>query len=128
MQYKLTKHCQYKLNQITQQAFTCSKSTMETPKQCMFKVNNHVVLVSLLLTLIIFHKFFHCFHCWLWTSKYRLGMLERITSCLRRKEKHILGILTLVWSNIIFFFFFFFFFCKKVKLRFNPNLLEEDYW
>ena len=30
-----------------------------------------VVLVSLLLTMIKFHRLFCCFHFWLWTSKYR---------------------------------------------------------
>ena len=32
-----------------------------------------MVLVSLLLTLNIFHTLFKCFHRWLWTSKWRQG-------------------------------------------------------
>ena len=43
----------------------------------MFKVNykdfNGLVLVSLLLTLNIFHTFFYYFYCWLWTGKCWLG-------------------------------------------------------
>ena len=33
----------------------------------------YYVLVSLLLTLNIFLSFFHCFYCWIWTSKRMLG-------------------------------------------------------
>ena len=48
----------------------------------MFKFNNkntktkceiYVVLVSLLLTLNIFHTLFQCFYCYLWAGKCRLG-------------------------------------------------------
>ena len=40
-----------------QPAFTCSKLTIETQEEI------DVVLVSLLLTLIIFHTLFYCFYC-----------------------------------------------------------------
>ena len=48
---------------ITQQTITCSKSTIETlEKSCnVFKVND-VVLVSLMLTLNIFHTLFQCLY------------------------------------------------------------------
>ena len=55
---------------LAQQTFTCSKLAIETLEKDinMFKVNNKdkrtkldVTLVSLLLTLSIFHKFFLCF-------------------------------------------------------------------
>ena len=36
----------------------------------------NVVLVSLLLTLNIFHSLFRCFYCWFWTSKCRLGKVS----------------------------------------------------
>ena len=43
----------------------------------MFKVNNKdtktTSLVSLVVTLKIFHTFFYCFHWWLWTGKCPLG-------------------------------------------------------
>ena len=47
----------------------------------MFKVNNnndaiYVVLVSLFLTLDLFHTFFQSFYCWLWTSKELLLFLS----------------------------------------------------
>ena len=67
-----------------QPAFSGSKSTMETPGQCVkcsklttkaSKQHHDVVLVSLLLTLNRFHTLFWCFHCWLQTSKYQLGLL-----------------------------------------------------
>ena len=32
-----------------------------------------VVIVSLLLTLNIFHTLFECFHCLFWTDKYRVA-------------------------------------------------------
>ena len=41
---------------------------------------NDVVLVSLLSALSRFHTLFWCFHCWLWTSKYRLGQFLNIVS------------------------------------------------
>ena len=50
----------------TQAVFTCSKSTMETPEQCVKSVNNKdndVVLKSLLLTLNRIHTLFWCFQC-----------------------------------------------------------------
>ena len=40
---------------------------------------HYVILVSLLLTLNIFHIFFYCFYCWLWKSKclLRLNILAK---------------------------------------------------
>ena len=34
-------------------------------------------MASLLLTLNRFHTFFWCFHCWLWTSKWRPSLILR---------------------------------------------------
>ena len=42
----------------------CSDLTIKTPDNV-----SDVVLVFLLLNLNIFHTFFYCFYCWLWTSK-----------------------------------------------------------
>ena len=61
----------------------CSKLRIKTPERChwhrsgVFILNfehiSHffldVILLFLLLTLNIFHIFFCCFYCWLWTSK-----------------------------------------------------------
>ena len=49
---------------ITQPLFICSKSTKETPEQCQWCQ----------LTLTRFHAFSSCFYCWLWTSKFLLGI------------------------------------------------------
>ena len=35
--------------------------------------------MSLFLTLNRFHTLFWCFHCWLWSSKWRLGSLQHIS-------------------------------------------------
>ena len=53
---------------LPQPAFTCPKLTIETLEQDvnMFKINNkntRTTLVSLLLTLNIFHTLFQCFCC-----------------------------------------------------------------
>ena len=57
-----------------QPAFTWSKSTMVISSKCLESVQieqwrhqndvNHVFLMSLLLTLNVFHTFFWYFHCW----------------------------------------------------------------
>ena len=47
----------------SQPAITCSKLTIETLEQDVKCVTIGVVLVSLLLTLNIFHTLFHCFFC-----------------------------------------------------------------
>ena len=44
-----------------------------TPEQCVKSDVNNFVLVSLLLTLIIYYTLLYCFHCWLMASKYWLG-------------------------------------------------------
>ena len=49
---------------ITQPLFICSKSTKETPEQCQWCQ----------FTLTRFHAFSSCFYCWLWTSKFLLGI------------------------------------------------------
>ena len=59
-------------------AFTCSKSTMETPAQCLKPDVLNVFLVSLQLTWDRFYLFFWCFHCWLWTSKHQLVFKDEI--------------------------------------------------
>ena len=48
----------------TLSAFTCPKSTVETPKQCVKSDAIGIILVSLLLNLNIFHTLFWRFHCW----------------------------------------------------------------
>ena len=56
-----------------QSAFTCSKLTIETLEQGLKYVQRHhtsvidIVLLSLLLTLNLFHIFSCCFYYWLWT-------------------------------------------------------------
>ena len=46
---------------VTQLAFTCSRSIMETPEQCgnLFKVNNKDTIMTSLMS-------FHCLHCKRW--------------------------------------------------------------
>ena len=39
---------------------------------------NTRTFLTLLLTLSIFHTFFWCFHCWLWTITCRLGYCSKI--------------------------------------------------
>ena len=61
------------LIELTKLTFTCSKSTIETLEKGVKYVQKNtkkyqndaidVVLMSLLLTLNIFHTFFYCFHC-----------------------------------------------------------------
>ena len=68
----------------TQSTFTCSKSAMETTKQCLksvlrqqWKHQNNVnvfVLVPLLLTLNRFQTLSWCFHCLLRLSNCQLGI------------------------------------------------------
>ena len=55
--------------------FTCSNSTIETPKQWEKSIQdlNDVVLVSSLLTLNRFHIMFWYFSYWFWKSLCRLG-------------------------------------------------------
>ena len=72
---------------------TCSKSTIKTPERChcrsfgvftnydknsffFFFFFNYAVWSGRgdWLTLDIFHIFFYCFYCWLWTSKCKLGI------------------------------------------------------
>ena len=45
----------------------CLKLTIKAPNDVI-----DFIVVSLLLTLNIFHKLFWCFYCWLWTSKWQL--------------------------------------------------------
>ena len=73
--------------EFVQQIVTCSKSVIDTLEKDMghvwelrFRYKNfvkiiHVVVMSLLLTLNIFHNFFLVFLFWLWTDKYWLGGL-----------------------------------------------------
>ena len=49
----------------------CSKLTIKTPKRRQRRRSG-----VLLLTAIMFHTFFWCFYCWLWTSKYLLRMVR----------------------------------------------------
>ena len=63
------------LNKLhSKSAFTCSKTTMETPErlQCWQEIQHNsvidIVLVSLLSTLNKFQTMFWCFYCWLWAS------------------------------------------------------------
>ena len=66
-----------------QATLICSKIIMETRGQCMKSVQSYrwrhqqdvvdVFLVSLLLFWNRFQTLFWCIHCWIWTSKCRLG-------------------------------------------------------
>ena len=59
---------------LFQPAFTCSKLTVKTLEQGVKHVHaNGVVLVSLLLTLNIFHAMFKSFYYQLWSCNCRLG-------------------------------------------------------
>ena len=51
----------------------CSELTVVTPKRCQCRR-----LVSLSLTLNIFHTLFYCLHCWLWAGKRQL--VNRLTN------------------------------------------------
>ena len=69
-------HCSCTLIVQFQQGFNCLKSAENNRKRCEIcsnlTIKTHqndvidIVLVSLLLTLNIFHNFFYCFYCWLW--------------------------------------------------------------
>ena len=50
-----------------QPSFTCLKSVMQTPEQCVKSIQ-----LPMLFTLNKFRRLFWCFHCWTWTSKSRL--------------------------------------------------------
>ena len=58
----------YERNNTLQLAFTCSKLTMKTPERW-----HVVILMSLKLTLNIFHISFQCFYCYFWTYICGLG-------------------------------------------------------
>ena len=85
---------------ITQQTITCSKSTIETLEKSwnVFKVND-VVLVSLLLTLNIFHTHFQCLYL-LTLNIYLLAGCYFSRHCNWYEEK------MKTFLNIEFFFFF----------------------
>ena len=54
----------------------------------LFKVSNkrrHIFLVSLILDLNKFHILYWFLCCWVWTSRYRLGIIYRI--CVKRNYK-----------------------------------------
>ena len=94
----------------TLQASTCSKlliNVLDQLDHCvsdtnpagvyLFKVNNgyinDVFLVPLLLTLNIFHTLFQCFHCWVLTSKCRLGKQTQHINHLRLLKQERLPLL-----------------------------------
>ena len=63
-----------------------------------------IALVSLLLTLSIFHTFFQCFYCWLWTCKYLIGTKIILLICffncfLFRMDNGYIYISSNKWSN-----------------------------
>ena len=58
----------------------CSKLTIKIPERRKSDLNN-VALVSLLRTLNRFYTLVWHFYCWLWTSKYWLGVLRKSKNC-----------------------------------------------
>ena len=68
----------------------CSESTIKSPKRRQWRCST---VVSLLLTLNRFHLLFCGFHCWLWTSKYRLGdpivLWIEVIQTIRQNNRHI---------------------------------------
>ena len=80
-------YCSYTLIVHFQQESNCWKSTLKLDKSCeicsqsTIRYQNEVIdiiMVSLLLTLNIYHNFFYHFYCWLWTDHYLLGMIVQI--------------------------------------------------
>ena len=80
----------------------CSNFTMRTPERrrwCRsgvvlvnFEQNSHITLL------------FHCFHCWIWTSKYPLGLKRHSvisvnTSCFSENQLHKLFLMTRIKNN-----------------------------
>ena len=76
-----------------QPVFTCSKSTMETPKQCVkchfCAWRSYPFNVWNLLTSNRFRTLFLCFRCWLLRSKCRLDFL--ISSHQRLQHRRVIG-------------------------------------
>ena len=58
---------QFKSTQTIKRWELCWKSTLKIPERSYWHL-----LTSLLITLNLFHPFFSCFWCWLWTSKFLL--------------------------------------------------------
>ena len=94
---------------ISEPTFTCSKSQMEIPEQCVKYVQSQqqrhqtdvndtkeVVLESLLLHLNRFHILFWCVHCWLWTSKYHVGKRKAAGQI----KSHAVEYFTHSWLNL----------------------------
>ena len=63
-------------NKNTRATSLCPLKSSENHR---FRGNRDVALVFLLLTVNIFRIFFFYFYCWLWTSKYWLGCLLKLT-------------------------------------------------
>ena len=59
----------------------CSKLTIKTPEW-----RHWFILMSLLLTLNIFHSLFYCFYCKLWAGKHRLGSLIYLMPTIIRRK------------------------------------------
>ena len=79
VQFQHATNCSKLTVKLEKRCETCSKLTIKTPKQVI-----DIVLVSSLLTLNIFHIFFYCLYCWLWTGHYLLGMTVKFVIFLCR--------------------------------------------
>ena len=87
---------------VNKPAFTCSKSTMKTQETFVKPIQswqkrhqNHAIdvrLLSLLLTLNRFQTFFWCFHCWLWTSKWKKTERLHCSKQLRRRWNDVIDV------------------------------------
>ena len=62
-----SKNYQFKSTQTIKRWELCWKSTLKIPERSYWHL-----LTSLLTTLNLFHPFFSCFWCWLWTGKFLL--------------------------------------------------------
>ena len=102
---------QFHINSSISAAFNCSKSTVNTKKRyiiCSNLTRNtfqneviDIVLVSLLLTLNIFHNFFYSVYCWLWRP--HCICLEQISIGKRPKYFKASGFPCCILNNTHFF-------------------------
>ena len=89
---------EYSLFPVSNYMFKVNNKKTRTRCEICSKRRSGVVLVSLLLTLNIFHTSFLCFYCWLWTCNCRLGYLFGLTRYNIFSECHYL--LTEVWIRL----------------------------
>ena len=62
----------------------CSKLTIKTLERGQWRRSG--ALICIVFNLYVFHIFFYCFYCWLWTSNYLLGNVAPNLFKLNNKE------------------------------------------